>query len=369
MAKHHIMVIATPLPGVRGRINYISNPEKQEHLVAVHESISDKTFWKELAEHCQDQAAKNSKSKHACEGREYIVMLANELSNLDPPDLSKKLSVKFKELTGTENVVALHWNKDMTNFHCHIVCAENQEVNETTYGAVLTRNTYYDENGKRSTKKACVDEDGNLKPGCRFYEKGSRLEHTKRFGTKVAKLSSKSFLQDVKTAMIDLQNELLHEERFKVFDRKDIYLAEQHVGKNKTQEQKEAILAKNKLVRDYKTYVDRLLDTAEKVSEERFYEVSETIKAARKEIKESNTIESWMDTLRKCIKQFKEMIDKLSRERMKMKKLGFDIFAHAKEVGKEVEKRKTTLDALIGSGMERTSKSKKIISADKETER
>ena len=108
-AQHNIMVTATPLRGVQGRADYISNPDRQEHLIATYSGV-DKDFWKELSAHCQEQA-KYSKTKRACEGREFMIPLANELAAMDPDELAKMISDQFKEITGTENIVGIHWNK------------------------------------------------------------------------------------------------------------------------------------------------------------------------------------------------------------------------------------------------------------------
>lgn len=311
-AQLHIMVRATPLTGVCGRVDYISNPERQEHLEATC-STAGKEFWKALAQHCQEQA-KYSKSKRACEGREFMVQLANELAAMEPAELAEMISNKFKELTGTENTVALHWNAKKNNYHAHVITAENQEINEVTYGAVLTRNTYYDASGKRSTKKECTDPEGNLKEGCQFYKKGERIEYVQRFGTKLEHLSSKSFLQTVKEEMSDFQNDLLQNERFKVFDQRDIYLAQQHVGKNKTLEQKAAIEAKNALINDYNAAVNDLLHQATKMGQKVKEGEINNIRNFRNDIKKHRLTEKWMRVVKFYLKKLRErtaMLQKL----------------------------------------------------------
>lgn len=213
-SKHNIMVQATPLKDVVGRVDYISSHDRQENLVATYSSNSDEMFWRELQIHCNRQA-KEARHKHGCGGREFMAALANELSAMDPNELAKTISSSMKELTGTDNTVALHWNKAHTNFHCHIIVAENKEINEVSYGAVLTRNTYYDANGHRSSKKDCIDPNTKeLLPGCQFVKKGDRKATVKRFGAKNEDISSKSFLMAVKHNLAKLQNNLLEEDRF-----------------------------------------------------------------------------------------------------------------------------------------------------------
>lgn len=66
---HRVMIKATPLHDVAGRVDYISNPDRQEHLVYADENCADTEFWKRLSEHCQAMAP----GKKACEGREFIL--------------------------------------------------------------------------------------------------------------------------------------------------------------------------------------------------------------------------------------------------------------------------------------------------------
>lgn len=336
-AQHNIMVTATPLRGVQGRADYISNPDRQEHLIATYSGV-DKDFWKELSAHCQEQA-KYSKTKRACEGREFMIPLANELAAMDPDELAKMISDQFKEITGTENIVGIHWNKRMTNYHAHVVVAENKEINKISYGAVLTRNTYYDAAGKRSNKKDCVDQDGNLLPGCKFYKKGSRKETIIRFGSKIEKLSSKSFLQDVKSKMVEFQNELLQENRFKVFDRSQIYLAEQHVGKNTTEEQKAAIRRKNAIVRAYNASADELLSVAGEISADKQQGVLGYLMSCRELIKKHGASSDWIRAVQFQWKKMREKIEVLRKQIKRQSREGMSIMEKLQSAQKEVQEQ------------------------------
>lgn len=264
---HNIMVKATPLRNVKGRIDYISNPKRQEHLIATYSSTDDPTFWKELAEHCQEQS-KFSKSKKTVESREHIIMFSNELSQMDPNELAKKVSDTYKEMTETENVVAIHWNKTHTNFHCHVVFSENKEINQVKESTTFDRNTYFDAEGKRSYKKFCRDENGELLPGCTFYKKGEQKVVIQRFGNKLSELTRSEWLKLAKFEVSKMQNELLQDERFKVFEHDGIHIPQQHVG-NKIQDEdlKARIESKNKLIQEYNNAADQLIDAAKQAEE------------------------------------------------------------------------------------------------------
>lgn len=333
MAKHNIMVKATSLGNVRGRIDYISNPERQENLMAVHSS-ADRKFWIDLSKHCQERANLHmpDPDKKAVEGREFMVALANELSEIDPDELAKKASDKLKELTGTENVVAVHWNKAKNNFHIHFITSENEE-NQIKEGAVLRQNTYFDAEGKRSTKKNCIDSEGNLKPGCTFVKKGERKVTEQRFGPKIEKIKSKAFLLEFKKEMAVWQNELLKEERFRMFDR-SLYIAQQHVGKNTTSEQAEAIKAKNALIRSFNEHVDKHLDLVAKKAPTHESEALESLKSVRDDVKEHALTSEWINRiqiyLNKIISAMREL------EKLPDRKKSFD----AQIADSEAEKKK-----------------------------
>ena len=344
--KYNIMVQATPLNNVAGRVDYISNSERQEYLVATYSSNNDATFWEELQIHCNNQA-KEAGHDHGCGGREFMTALANELSEADPKELAKLISDNIKELTGTDNTVALHWNKKHTNFHCHIIVAENKEINEITYGSVLTKNTYYDASGKRSNKKDCIDPNTKeLLPGCQLLKKGDRKATIKRFGPKNEDISSKSFLMAVKHNLAKLQNNLLEEDRF-TRKKSELYLAEQHIGKNKTAKQIIAIKEKNELVRDWNSTIDQILD----ISDE---ELIEDAKIARENLKDARRIDlkAWIEELKVSLGELKVILQEWLREHFR---------------GQSEHDGHKSLDNLINNAKNK-SKNNNIISKNKQKE-
>ena len=300
MAQHTIMLKATSLGDAGGRIDYISNPNRQEHLEAVYYSADDE-FWNALAAHCQEQA-KYSQTKHAVEAREWMIPLSNELAEMyDPAIIARLASDRIKKKTGTENVVAIHWNKKKNNYHIHVISAENEEINQVKKGAVLARNTYFDAAGKRSTKKNCVDQNGVLKPGCAFYKKGEQKIDRIRFGPKIEEIGSKGFLQELKRDVASWQNQLLHEERFRVFD-PSLYIAEQHVGKGTPNDLQVSIEAKNELVRAYNQSVDQCLALATLIGQKQ--RELDYWYLARKTIKKHARTASWIKAITWYVEQF-----------------------------------------------------------------
>ena len=73
MARNSFIQISK-LPNLKGRIDYITNPKRQENLYATYNTTDD-TFWDELAK-CNRLEFKKSGSSGKCiEGRELIIAL------------------------------------------------------------------------------------------------------------------------------------------------------------------------------------------------------------------------------------------------------------------------------------------------------
>lgn len=304
----------TALSNVCDRVDYVTSSERQENLVATYSTV-DSQFWHELAAHCKKQASEAGHRK-ACEGREWHAALPNVYADIykgREEELAKELSELFEAITGTKNVVGLHWNESMTNFHFHAVCSENKEINQVTYGAVLTRNTYYNAEGKRSTKKECVDENGNLKNGCAFYEKGTRIETVQRFG-------AKEFLRDwrvnhkVKQALADKFNQDLHKNIYQVYQNDGIHLKTQKVGKYTPEDIKREIEAKNELVASYNAAVDELMGTTAAYRPELLQKCIAFCRSIRNEIKKYKMTDKWLKAVRHFMKQIKEKTKEISAQ-------------------------------------------------------
>ena len=312
MAKHNIMLRATALHNVVGRVDYISNPKRQEHLVATYSTTDDPSFWRALQKHC-DVAAADAGHEHGIGGREFMGALPNEFAELDPQELAEWLSGQIKKVTKTENITAVHWNKQMNNFHFHTVVSENLEINEITYGAELTRNTYYNAKGKRSTKKECVDPvTGKLRKGCKMYKKGEKIENVKRFGHKQEYIGEKAFTRMLKYKLSKEFNAVLQEERFQRFEN-GLYLAQQHIGKNTTIEQQNAIQAKNKLVRAYNVAVDENIELIKHCSVAEQEREREMLEKRRNDIKKYAQSADWIHAIQFHLTRIRERIKAIKK--------------------------------------------------------
>lgn len=168
------------LPNLMGRINYISNPRRQEFLEDYFD-MEDKGYWKQLAKQSKDLADYN-KNKKTEKGKtfkpiqavEYIVRLSPEMYDsqsglllVSAADIANSFYRKF----GYKCCVAIHHSKlndeatgdrvldddgkyikNNNNLHCHLIMCDRQDSN-VHVKKYAKRNIYYDANGKRVYKK------------------------------------------------------------------------------------------------------------------------------------------------------------------------------------------------------------------------
>lgn len=233
----HTFIQHTKLTDVKGRIDYISNPKRQEHLYATYTTVTDLRFWDYLAGQNQNDFRKSGASGRCIEARELIIALPEELQKYDHEKLLEVFVQKFKEVYGVDAVAALHHNKAMTNCHIHLIFSERKPMEHTEVKRAA-RNMFYDEHGRHvRTKKEILDENGKIREGCFIVAKGEPYD-IRYFQPKEKIFKSRQFTADVKEMFTDFINELVTDEkdRLTVFSQDGPYLATKKIGKNNPRE-------------------------------------------------------------------------------------------------------------------------------------
>lgn len=175
----------TALTNIGGRIDYISNPNRQEHLLAAYDGaadLADGTYWRQLALECQEASKYTAAGKRTVEGREIHFAVSNSLlDRMTPGEIVKVIAADFQEKYNRPATVALHWNKVKSNLHVHLIYSERELLPEPIE-KTAPRALFFDEQGKRRYKKAeILDSSGNVRAGCRIVAKGEVYER-KIFG-------------------------------------------------------------------------------------------------------------------------------------------------------------------------------------------
>ena len=112
--RNHSFVMESELHDVKGRVDYISSPKRQENLYAVFSNVED-SYWDLLAEQNQRDFAKSGTEGTCIEARELIIMLPPSLIRYDHELLLKYMTSVFLEKYDVGCCAALHHNKSKTN--------------------------------------------------------------------------------------------------------------------------------------------------------------------------------------------------------------------------------------------------------------
>ena len=267
-----------------------------------------------------------------------MIALPECFINHDHGYLLKKMVDEFKEKYGVECFAALHHNKRKTNLHIHMIFAERKQL-DRPIEKTATWNMFYDEQGRHvRTKKEILDEDGNVRKGCKIIKKGEVYEH-KIFTIKNGHFKQESFLNEAKVFYTDLINQMVidDKDRLSIFDKNGPYLATKKVGKNNPKA--ETIKADNEIRMEWNRTVDRAIVSG--VSETEVVELKKTEITDR--VKESvgqngSKPELFGDIVRAAILLLERLIAKVMQKVMDMaEKITGKVADVIKEAPKETE--------------------------------
>ena len=345
--QRHSFIQMTKLPDVRGRVDYITNPRRQEHLYATWSSAKPE-FWELLSKQSQFDFWRSHQSKGKCiEGRELVIALPEQLCQEDPQQLLEEFTKAFQDRYGMQCTSALHHNRTKTNYHIHLVFSE-RELLEKPEVKVASRNMFFDEEGRHvRTKKQILDENGNVRPGCRILQKGLPYE-MRYFSERKDRFKEREFLQEIKDLYTELINRHLQEEhdRVKVFDKSGPYLPTKKIGKNNPKAKE--IEADNELRREWNCTVDQLLIAGvskEKVVEFKREQVTEK---ARESIRDNGhqpgLFSALLQKATDILKQYLSILMKLQKRREKNIRKAADNAEHA--LNKEPENKTVPASTL-----------------------
>lgn len=271
------------IPDVVGRADYVSNPDRQECLLAVA-GEQNKEFWAQLAADSQQawresggskKAVRRGKGgakskavveKKACEAREIQLMLPAkvlEMSREEQHKLMEELADVLAQKYGLTSLLGLHLSKTDGNVHVHILFPERLRLVEPEV-RFASRNVFLDEAGIRCrTKKEILDKQGNLRKGCRIVAKGDIIS-TRYFGEKEPLFSDPDWCRTCKEDLADWINRRLDPDKRRiVFDADGPYLAQVHIGKGRPDKQAEKIREYNRCVRAFNRLAEEEIISAD----------------------------------------------------------------------------------------------------------
>ena len=290
MARHSF-IQESKLRNVTGRIDYISNPARQEHLYASLDT-ANASFWKELALESRTEFKRSGADGECIEARELIIALPEDYTEYNPAAVLKEFTEAFKNKYDVECVSALHHNKSMTNYHIHLIFSERKFLPEPEV-KIASRNLFYDETGRHvRTKKEIFGEDGQIRSGCKVIKKGEVYEQH-LFSRKDPRFKSEAFLGEIKHFYTNLINYHIDapDKQVKVFDPESVYLPTKKIGKNNPKASE--IKADNEARKEWNRTADVALVTG--VPEETVLDVKR--KQIGQKAKESVNEKGWLPGL------------------------------------------------------------------------
>lgn len=261
----------------RGSIKYITHDSKGEILASYStQSMND---WEILFDFNQQkfneekekgnwtmlQKNKNGKIAQAVEAKMFVVALPNEMAQYpckyngqvitNDMELAKAIANDWRNTYGTDCYVAIHWNKDHTNFHAHILVSERTKK-ESVEIKRAKRNRYYDANGKECKKADAV----------RIVHKGDVIGgQNELYSSGKIDLKSKKALDNVK----EHYSKLLGTELF----RDDgLHLPQTHLPRI-NERSSEKVLEEYERKREYNAAVKEFNDIVETLKENRHEEI------------------------------------------------------------------------------------------------
>lgn len=265
------LVRAQKITNGRGSIKYITRTSKGEILASY--STQSMNEWEVLFDFNQQkfeeekqkgnwttaQKNKAGKDAQAIEAQMFVVALPNEMADYpckyngktinNDMELAKAIANDWKSTYGTDCYVSLHWNKEHTNFHAHILVSDRTKK-ESPEIRRAKRNRYYNAAGKECKKADAV----------RIVHKGDLIAgQNELYSSGKIDLKSKKALDKIKVHY----SKLLGTEMFK---NDGLHIPQQHlprVNENSTVEHLvhvEELKKHNANIKEYNDLVDKLID-------------------------------------------------------------------------------------------------------------
>lgn len=207
------------LTNVKGRIQYITNKDKQENIIDYFNTANNE-FWKMLAKENQERHRQVKAGGKCCEARELIIGIPQNATIT-----AEQICNTFKNKYGVECSCAIHQNnkEGIINKHCHLIFSERKKLDapEIIGEKRAARTYYYDEKGNKCKKAEAV----------KIVKKGTILQNgsTRYFSDKNEHFKTQKFIYECKELFL---KNLLQIDWSLRAEKQNKELSEKHIGKN-----------------------------------------------------------------------------------------------------------------------------------------
>lgn len=236
----------------QGRSNYISDPKRQENIV-LHSTEHMHNSW---SDYSKFEEANKKNDKDNLEAREIIIHLPRDLDAY--PDELKEIMDDYclKTLGNNRDFeYAVHWNKDETNLHAHILFSDRERVTERE-PKIYKKDFWYDKETNRLAKANAPGAELRFKKGevQRDKETGEIKYNDDSFTKKDRFFKSQDFNEQIKLNQVEILN--AHHYKFRMHDPKT-EIAQEHVGNKYQRDEVTQIKthARNKQIREMNVFL------------------------------------------------------------------------------------------------------------------
>lgn len=241
-----ITALTSSSGGVKGRIEYISDPERQENIKCFYSTV-DERVWEQLHQERILDNKSRGQYDNCIEAKEFTLAIPHMFSIAD--NTAELIAKDFEQKFKVPCAVAIHEKSAGKNIHAHIVFSESSLLAVPEIKRA-SRDMFYDENGKHvRTKKEILDENKELRPGCSIIKKGE-IYKAKLFAAKDEKLRGKELAQELKEYYAD-------KFELSLYSAKQLRLKQYKYGKGNPKEQK--IKQYNKAVQQFNLIADKII--------------------------------------------------------------------------------------------------------------
>lgn len=215
----------TKIGNAAGRSDYISNQDRQEEIV-LYENHKERT-WKEYSKY--EKANQRSASANN-EAREIIVALPHDLA-ANQERLSGLCNEIASKVLGNKRdyEFAVHWNKDRTNLHAHILFSE-RELMQHQAPKKYKRDIWYDMATNKMAKTGAPGAELRYRKGdVQLNPDGTYKYSEDPFTAKDKKFKEREFLKETNKQICGILNAAGYE--YRLFN-PETEIAQRHIGKN-----------------------------------------------------------------------------------------------------------------------------------------
>lgn len=242
------------LNNVKGRVQYITDKERQEEIVM--QEVNMKYDWEDYISYEKE----NKKSVNEnIQARETIVALPNEL-------ITEKTKLKVlcdelaKELYGENRdfQYAVHWNKNRTNLHVHFIYSE-REVNQKKELKTYKRDIWYEKNTNKLAKSNSENGELRFKKGDVMRDKnGAPRYNEDNFTVKDKKYNNKEWLNERNEIIKRVFKEFGH--NLNIQNKETPYLSQKKLHKGSGNDYLEMAKNYNYEVKEYNTAIKKTIE-------------------------------------------------------------------------------------------------------------